>query len=448
MFRESGDRTCSSDYSEQTDFPGYRSFARTETILILKVNISVFAIYKVRPIQRSYRFTTDDIHIRSSGTIMPIFSSLSFCLSMRSFRLSLFTALIAVACLPIVSVSAQELPYEEVLRAEVIDSHNTPASAGSGDTSQAVRLRLLTGDHAGAEITVEQGLQKRWMMEKGDTVVVRKFTRADLSVEYMIAETYRLPAILWIAALFAGLSLLLGGWKGLGSLAGLVLSIGILIFFIVPKIAVGADPVMTSLIGALAIACSSLFMAHGFNKRTLIALISTLATLVIAAILASIFVRSAGLFGLGSEEALFLQYGSLEHINLRGLLLGGIIIGCLGVLDDVTTTQTAVVDELMKANRLLDRRELFRAGMSIGREHVASMINTLAMVYAGASMPLLLLFTMPSDYPLWFILNGEFLAEEIIRTLVGSTALLFAVPISTMLASLLLKHQTVLPRQH
>ncbi|MDD5751285.1 MAG: YibE/F family protein, partial [Candidatus Peribacteraceae bacterium] len=179
-----------------------------------------------------------------------------------------------------------------------------------------------------------------------------------------------------------------------------------------------------------------------FHKRTFVAFLSTLATLAIAAGLATLFVHAAKLFGAGSEEALFLQSGMLEHVNLRGLLLGGIIIGCLGVLDDVTVAQTAVVDELRKTNPSIDTHNLIRASMSVGKEHIASMINTLALAYAGASMPLLLLFTTPNDYPLWFTLNGEFLAEEIIRTLVGSTALLFAVPIATVFAVLLLKYPT------
>lgn len=361
-----------------------------------------------------------------------MYLSVLYTLLMNTSKLYWLLPALIVLGFPYLPLSAQETPHEELLRAEVLDVRD--------GERQTIRLRIVTGMDAGAEITVEQNRQQRWQIEEGEKVAVRKLTRTDTSVAYTIAETYRLPALLWIGLLFVGLAVLLGGRKGVGAITGLCLSIGILVFFIVPKIAEGNDPVLTSLTGALAIACTSLFLAHGFHKRTFVAFLSTLATLAIAAGLAALFVHAAKLFGAGSEEALFLQSGVLEHVNLRGLLLGGIIIGCLGVLDDVTVAQTAVVDELRKANPSMDTRNLIRASMSIGKEHIASMINTLALAYAGASMPLLLLFTTPSDYPLWFTLNGEFLAEEIVRTLVGSTALLFAVPIATIFAVLLLKN--------
>ena len=137
---------------------------------------------------------------------------------------------------------------------------------------------------------------------------------------------------------------------------------------------------------------------------------------------------------------MFIQTGELSAVNLRGLLLGGIIIGALGVLDDITTAQTAAIDEISKANPRLGFRELYRSGTSIGREHIASLINTLALAYAGASLPILLLFSINEEMPMWTILNSEFMAEEIVRTLVGSSALLLAVPISTYLAARAFAH--------
>ena len=146
-------------------------------------------------------------------------------------------------------------------------------------------------------------------------------------------------------------------------------------------------------------------------------------------------VRLASIFGMGTEESVLLQFGPLENIDLRGLLLGGIVIGALGVLDDITTAQTAVVDELRRANPRMTFRQLYAAGISVGREHIASLINTLALAYVGASLPLLMLFTINDAMPLWVTLNSEFIAEEIVRTLVGSSALLIAVPISTWCAA-------------
>jgi len=307
---------------------------------------------------------------------------------------------------------------------------------------QQVHLRLTSGPDAGTEYSTENGIlddREDMRMSEGETIVVRKLIKSDGSVEYLTAEKYRLPFVIWIGMFFLILTVLFGGWIGLTSIGGLLVSILILALYVVPGIASGGNPMAISLIGSFGIACTSLYLAHGCSKRTSVALLSTLTTLGIAATLSIVFVHLAKLFGMGSEESMFLQSGVLQNVNLRGLLLGGIIIGCLGVLDDVTTAQTAAIDEIRKANPSLTPKQLWQAGFSVGREHIASLINTLALAYAGASLPLLLLFKTNERYPLWVTLNSEFLSEEIIRTLVGSVTLLFAVPISTWFAARLLK---------
>ncbi|MBM3231557.1 YibE/F family protein [Candidatus Peregrinibacteria bacterium] len=307
---------------------------------------------------------------------------------------------------------------------------------------QQVRLRLTSGPDAGTEFSTENGIlndREDMRMSEGETIVVRKLIKSDGSVEYLTAEKYRLPTVIWIGVFFLILTVLFGGWMGLTSIGGLVVSILILALYVVPGIASGGNPMTISLIGSFGIACTSLYLAHGFSKRTSVALLSTLTTLGIAATLSIVFVHLAKLFGMGTEESMYLQSGVLQNVNLRGLLLGGIIIGCLGVLDDVTTAQTAAIDEIRKANPSLTPTQLWKAGLSVGREHIASLINTLALAYAGASLPLLLLFKTNEGYPLWVTLNSEFLSEEIIRTLVGSATLLFAVPISTWFAAYFLR---------
>lgn len=213
------------------------------------------------------------------------------------------------------------------------------------------------------------------------------------------------------------------------------MSIGVLLVFVIPSIIAGANPLLISLIGSALIACTALYLAHGFNRRTTLALLSTILTLVLSIVLAVVFVHLGKLFGMGSEEARFIQTGLSQAIDLRGLLLGGIIIGALGVLDDITTAQTAAIDELSKANHTLGFSELFASGTSIGREHIASLINTLALAYIGASLPMFVLFFVNDETPWWVILNSEFVAEEVVRTLVGSATLLLAVPISTYIAA-------------
>ncbi len=335
-------------------------------------------------------------------------------------------------------------PSEEFFTARITAVSDTERETvlGMERALQTLTLRLEGGPDAGKEISQENGVlpgREDTRFAVGERVVVSRQTDAAGTVTYLLREKYRIPQLLWLTAFFVVLALAFGGLTGVTSLLGLGVSIGIIIGFVIPRIIAGSDPLLVSLAACGAIACTSLYLAHGFHKRTSIALLSTVLTLTLAAALDVAFVHIAKIFGMGSEESMYLQTGLLENVNLRGLLLGGILIGCLGVLDDVTTAQTAAIDEISKANPRLTVRQLQAAGQSVGREHIASLINTLALAYAGASLPLLLLLHTQGDYPLWVTVNGEFFAEEIVRTLVGSSTLLLAVPISTWLAAFLLQ---------
>lgn len=351
---------------------------------------------------------------------------------------------------------AQPAPAQEGFsRAKVVEIADirTDTEYGFERTVQSVVLRITHGPEAGRTIDMENGIlsgREDMVLAVGEQVILRSLTQSDGEVQYLLAEKYRLSALGWVLALFIILVLLLSGITGLRSFAGLLVSVGILTFGLVPAIMQGWSPLLASIIAAVCIACTSLYLAHGFVWRTSVALMSTLTTLIFAIMLAVLAVSVARLFGMGSEESIFLQSSTLSALNLRGLLLGGIVIGCLGVLDDITTAQTAAVDEIRRANPALSRLELWRAGTSVGREHIASLINTLALAYAGASLPLLLLFQLNDTTPLWVILNNESLAEELIRTLVGSATLLLAVPISTWFAVriLPLRPQAARPHTH
>lgn len=303
---------------------------------------------------------------------------------------------------------------------------------------QIVNVRILDGEFRDTVVNITfmpaNGPQDITALTKGETVILGKTSAEDGKVEFVIYDKYRLTPIIFIAVAFFVLVIIFGSRKGFFSIFGLLVSILVLIFFILPQIIAGHNPLLISMLGAAMIAVTSLYLAHGFQKRTTIALISTLITLGISFLLTIMFVSFAKLSGAGSEDAISLQLDPSMAINLRGLLLGGIIIGVLGVLDDVTTAQVAAVEEIHKANERLSFRDLYSRGISVGREHIASLVNTLVLAYAGASFPLLLLFTMNKEIPLWVTINGEMMAEELIRTLVGSTTLIFAVPISTFLA--------------
>lgn len=342
-----------------------------------------------------------------------------------------------VSLLLAVPVSAQEADTYSTARVQRILSVEDTSADSLPRTTQNVELRIESGPNAGQIVKVEHHVLNNrtdQLLSPGQRVVTETLQPLSGTERIFIREFYRLPSIAWIAAGFFVLAFVLGGRTGFKTSLGLVASIAVLTLFVVPRIIAGDDPMLVCATGSGVIASTSLFLAHGFHRRTTIALLSTLLTLGLSIAMAMFAVRFTALFGTGSEESMFLQLGPLQSVNLRGLLLGGIVIGTLGVLDDVTTAQTAAVDELHKANPRMPRSQLHAAALSIGREHIASLINTLALAYAGASLPLLLLFTLNTTTPWWVILNGEFLAEEIIRTLIGSATLLLAVPVSTHIA--------------
>lgn len=313
------------------------------------------------------------------------------------------------------------------------------STEGGSTWQQRVRIRFLNGQEKGEELSVDHGgeiqVQGQQKVRKGERVVVVGVDSPD-GATYYIADTYRLGRVAWIAGVFMALVVLLGQWKrGAGSILGLAASVGILLLWIIPRIVAGENALWTTVTGSTAIAVVTLYLAHGFRARTSIALAGTLLTLGAAALLSVAFVHFARLYGNGSEDAFFLQAGPAAALDLRGILLAGVLIGVLGVLDDITTGTAAAVDEIHEANKRLSRRELFRRGLSVGREHIASLVNTLALAYVGASFPLFLLLTTNNPQPLWSVVNSERISEEIIRTLVGSTALLLAVPLTTALAA-------------
>lgn len=320
---------------------------------------------------------------------------------------------------------------------KVLDSTDSDYAQLS-EIVQQVRVQILKGEKKGIEISAQN-----IMASGGDTAIELREGDAVMLVEsygpdgrsYFVTDLYRLPWLWLVCGFFVVLVFIFSRLRGLMSLIGLCVSIAVLSGYIVPTILRGGDPLTTSISGSLVILIASLYLAHGFKKRTTLALASTFIVLMCSAILAVLFVSLAQLFGNGTEEALFVQLGSGAAVNLKGLLLGGIIIGALGILDDVTTAQTAAVEEIHRANPSLSFRELYARGLSVGREHISSLVNTLVLAYAGASLPLFLLFFINKGQPWWVIVNSEFVAEEIVRTLVGSSALVLAVPITTIIAA-------------
>lgn len=335
-------------------------------------------------------------------------------------------------------------PKTEYYKAKVFEVSTKTADIDPNDPEyiqsvQTVKVVFTSGPEKGSTQEMPyyaKTSNKDQALRVGEMVYVTKVTDGETTY-YAVADRYRIPGLIWITILFIILALIIGRLKSLGSLGGLVFSLVVIINFIVPHILAGDNPLVICLAGSIAIALVSLYIAHGFNLRTTLAVVSTISIILITLGLDYAVIHWLNLFGAGTEEAVYAQFTQSGLINLRGLLLGGIIIGVLGVLDDITTAQAAVVDELRRANPLLGFKELVRGGMSVGKEHIASLINTLILAYVGASFPLVLLFKN-YEQPLSFIINSELVAEEIARALIGSTALMLAVPLTTVLSAYVL----------
>ncbi len=313
---------------------------------------------------------------------------------------------------------------------------------------QLLEVEIRSGVNKGSKVNIESSgvleLNSSNVYKAGDRVVLGSFADGSNSteteslispqdIEYVVVDRYRSNGLYLIIALFVVAAIVIGRRQGAMSLLGLVLTGLIMLFFIAPQILNGKNAILIALTGGMAIALITMFISHGYNVRTKLSVISTLITLFLTALLSFSFVYLANLFGLGQNDAFILETGFID-LDMRGILLASILISVLGVLDDVTTTQTASVEELQLVDPEMSKKELFARGMSIGREHIASLVNTLILVYAGASLPLFLLLTSVSDQPLWVLINSEYMAEEIVRAISGSLGLILAVPISTVIA--------------
>lgn len=300
-------------------------------------------------------------------------------------------------------------------------------------------VQLVGGSDNGEQVILEQGITstRGKVPEVGDELVLVSTRLADGSTVYNFADYERSSAMWVLVVLFVVTVVALGRWRGLGALAGLAISIAVLVTFVLPALLAGSNPVLVAIVGASVIAFASLYLAHGLGSATNVALLSTLAALALTGVLAWAFIELTSLTGLSDENALLLDTLGV-HLDPRGLLLAGVVIGSLGVLDDVTVTQVSAVGELHRANPAATFNDLYRSALVIGRDHISSTVNTLFLAYAGAALPLLLLFSQVRQ-SIATTAMSEQVAVEIVRTLVGSIGLVASVPIATALAAAVLK---------
>ncbi|MFH9615375.1 YibE/F family protein [Streptomyces pratensis] len=303
----------------------------------------------------------------------------------------------------------------------------------SGECKKAT-VEVTTGDDKGRTfVEVVQPDAPRQLRE-GQGVVVAYAPDAPRDLQYSVTDVDRSVPMALLAGIFALAVVVVGRLRGLMALVALAVSFGVLTLFILPAILQGSNPLVVAVIGASAIMLIALYACHGLTARTSVAVIGTLISLLLIGLLGSLFIDWASLSG-NTDDNTGLIHGLYPDIDMSGLLLAGVIIGSLGVLDDVTVTQTSAVWELHQADPTMGVRGLYRAGIRIGRDHIASVVNTLVLAYAGAALPLLLLFSIAQS-SVGTVANSELVAEEIVRTLVGSIGLVASVPVTTVLAAL------------
>jgi uncharacterized membrane protein len=296
-------------------------------------------------------------------------------------------------------------------------------------------VQVTGGPGAGKEVTVDlpQG-PNATRLHIGDDVVMLYFPDAVPGGRaYAVTDHDRSTPMVWLLALAAAVILAFGRWRGVTSLIGLGVSFAILLLFVIPAIANGSAPLLVAVVGAAAIMFAALYLTHGVNVHTSVAVAGTLASLVLTGLLGVGFTAVMHLTGIASDDDSYLA-ATQGNIDMRGLLLAGIVIGALGVLDDVTVTQAATVAEMAAAGPTT-RPLLYQAASRVGRAHVASAVNTIVLAYAGASLPLLLVISI-GNQPISDLLTSEFLAQEILRSAVGTIGLVASVPITTALAVL------------
>ncbi|WP_317494961.1 YibE/F family protein [Haloechinothrix sp. LS1_15] len=329
----------------------------------------------------------------------------------------------------------------------------TPQEAGAVETEPApvdedqrcliVDVRLTDGPAEGNTITKAEPIAPgRPGFTVGDQIVL-EYHDADpeRAESYQIVDYQRGTPLLLLAGAFAVAVLLLSRWQGARALLGLGLSFVVIALFILPAILAGESPVLVGIFGAGVIMFLTLYLSHGISARTSVAVLGTLTSLSLIGVIAALFAGFSRLTGL--DEPTTTLIGTLGHeIDPRGLLLAGIVIGALGVLDDVTVTQSSAVWELRKANPALGWRSLYASGLRIGRDHVAASVNTLVMAYAGAALPVLL-YSAVSGVGLGSILGSQDIAQEIVRTLAGSIGIVAAVPVTTLIAALIVSKEPV-----
>ncbi|MBP6860303.1 MAG: YibE/F family protein [Candidatus Pacebacteria bacterium] len=342
--------------------------------------------------------------------------------------------------LPLTAAAEDPLPsttrYE---KARVIEASQpiTEIIAGTDveHERQTITVELTEGPDEGQRATFENDYLQ---VERGDVVYVRHVIDEELGIETgYIAELYRMPVLVSLALAFLVLLIVFGGLQGVRGLASLAGSLLLIFYVLLPGIYGGLSPILLSILVASLITVFGSYVTHGFTRTTTAAMLGMVSTVAVTGVAAYLAIDLANLSGFTSEQNVYLNFNTSGRIDMVGLLFGGVMIGLLGVLYDMAIGQAVAIEELYRAGAHYTRLDAYRRGLRIGREHIGALVNTLAIAYVGASLPLFLLFTQAAN-GMEYLANSELFATEIIRILIGSSGLVLAVPITTLIAAWML----------
>lgn len=322
-----------------------------------------------------------------------------------------------------------------ILKAEVLRVINEEEQVVLGTEVktlvQDLEVKILEGEKQGETVRMENDFMP---LRAGDKIYINQFIGGDGLEYFSVKEIERRGPLLLLLFLFVGLIVWLSRWQGVRALFSLMFSIVAIVFFLIPALLAGYSPALASIVIAGFILSVSLFLTHGFKARVVVTFLGTFSAVVITCLLSYIWVKWMRFTGLGDDVSVFLNFATKGTLDLAGLLLGSIIIGLLGLLDDVSITQASVVEQLKITNPKLGFKDLYRRAIRVGRDHVGSLVNTLSLAYVGVALPLILLSAYV-ETDLNLILNQEVVVAELIRIIIGSIGLVLAVPITTALAA-------------
>lgn len=326
---------------------------------------------------------------------------------------------------------------KDILKAEVL---KVEEYSKAGITTKAVKVKILEGKYKGKGINIEyipvKYSSNSYELRKGSRVLIKLSSEQDGRIKANIVNVSREDHLKLLGIIFLVVIIIFGGIKGILSVTSLGISGLVIVKIMIPLIVDGHNPMLVAIVSTIIIILISFILISGFTRKSFVAIIGTVGGTIIAGILAKVFTDLCSITGLASEEVNFLITYMDTVIDYRGLYLSGVLIGAIGVVMDVSMSITSVIFELKTQNPNMNFAELVGSGLKVGRDIMATMVNTLILAYVGGAMPILLVFHF-MRMPLGSLVSMEILSTEIIRSLCGSIGLILTIPLTSLVASMM-----------